>query len=337
MAYDLYLGKMLMPITPSKIQMAIDNQNKTISLINDGEINLLKAAGLTTVQFTLLIPQVSYPFARYGGSGFINAETYLDYFEQLKTAKEPFQFIVSRCLPTGKLLFDTNMTVSLEEYTITEEAKNGFDLEVSITLKQYRHFATKTISVEIPSPTAPIIVNEDRPIIWNPTPTTSSSSGGGSSGGGSSKKSSSGSSQKSYKVQIIGMGVVTVKASSPADAITKAAGNNWKGTIYVDGVAYNGATKQKITSSSSSSSKSSGSSGSSSSSSTVSKVVSTVKNVVSTVSKVASSVSSVVSSVVNSVKNAITKVTKKSTSSSSSVKSTVKSSGGTKYAVVMKK
>lgn len=336
MAYDLYLGKMLMPITPSKISMAINNQNKTINLINDGELNLLKSAGLTDVQFTLLIPQVSYPFARYGDGKFVGASTYLDYFEQLKQAKQPFQFILSRCMPTGKALFDTNMTVSLEDYTITEEAKNGFDLQVAISLKQYKHYATKTISVEIPSPTAPIIVNEDRPIIWNPTPSTSSgSSGGGSSGGGSSNKSS-GSSQKSYKVQIIGMGVVTVKASSPADAITKAAGNNWKGTIYVDGVAYNGATKQKITSSSSTSSSSSSKS-SSSSSSTVSKVVNTVKNVVSTVSKVASSVSSVVSSVVNSVKNAITNVAKKTTSSSSSVKSTVKSSGGTKYAVVPKK
>ena len=334
MAYDLYLGKMLMPITPSKISMAINNQNKTINLINDGELNLLKSAGLTDVQFTLLIPQVSYPFARYGDGKFVGASTYLDFFEQLKQAKEPFQFILSRCMPTGKALFDTNMTVSLEDYTITEEAKNGFDLQVAISLKQYKHYATKTISVEIPSPTAPIIVNEDRPIIWNPTPSTSSgSSGGGSSGGGSSKKTS-GSAQKSYKVQIIGMGVVTVKASSPADAITKAAGNNWKGTIYVDGVAYNGATKQKITSSSSTSSSSSKSS---SSSSTVSKVVNTVKNVASTVSKVVSGVSSVVSSVINSVKKAVTTVSKKTTSSSSSVKSTVKSSGGTKYAVALKK
>lgn len=323
MAYDLYLGKMLMPITPSKISMAINNQNKTINLINDGELNLLKSAGLTDVQFTLLIPQVSYPFARYGDGKFVGASTYLDYFEQLKQAKAPFQFILSRCMPTGKALFDTNMTVSLEDYTITEEAKNGFDLQVAISLKQYKHYATKTISVEIPSPTAPIIVNEDRPIIWNPTPSTSS----GSSGGGSSKKTS-GSSQKSYKVQIIGMGVVTVKASSPADAITKAAGNNWKGTIYVDGVGYNGATKQKITSSSS---------GSSSKSTSSSSASSTVKKAVQTVSKVASGVANTISKVVSSVKNTITNFMKKATSSSSSVKSTVKKSGGTKYAVVSKK
>lgn len=326
MAYDLYLGKMLMPIAPSKIQMAINNKNQVITLINDGELNLLKSAGLTDIQFTLLIPQVSYPFARYGGSGFVSAENYLNYFEQLKTAKEPFQFIISRCLPAGKLLFDTNITASLEDYTITEEAKNGFDLEVSISLKQYKHFATKTISVEIPSPTAPIIVNENRPIIWNPTPSTNSSSGGSSSG----SSSSGGSSLKSYKVQIIGMGVVTVKASSPADAITKAAGDTWKGTIYVDGIAYNGATKQKITGNSSASNSSSSSNSSNSSGSTISKVVSTV-------SQIASSVGSVISKVASSAKNAITNVIKKNTSDSSSVKSTPKSSGGTNFSVVMKR
>lgn len=311
MAYDLYLGKMLMPVTPSKITMKINNQNSTINLINDGELNLLKSAGLTDIQFTLLIPQVSYPFARYGDSGFIAASSYLDFFEQLKQGKEPFQFILSRCMPTGKLLFDTNMTVSVEDYTITEDAKNGFDLEVSVSLKQYRHYATKTISVEIPSPTAPIIVNEDRPIVWNPSPSTSS--------GSSSKKSSgNGSSLRSYKVQIPGMGVITVKAKSPADAITKGAGNSWKGTIYVDGVAYDGATKKKITSSSSKSNSSSKSSS-------------------STISKITSGVSKVISKVTSSIKKAVTKVTKKTTSSSTSVKSTPKKSGGTKYVVASKR
>lgn len=326
MAYDLYLGKMLMPVTPSKISMAINNQNKTINLINDGELNFLKSAGLTDVQFTLLIPQVSYPFARYGDGGFVGASTYLDYFEQLKQAKQPFQFILSRCMPTGKALFDTNMTVSLEEYVITEEAKNGFDLEVSITLKQYKHFATKTISVEIPSPTAPIIVNENRPIVSSPSVTTTNTNNKKSS---SSKKKTSGSSQKSYKVQIIGMGVVTVKASSPADAITKAAGNNWNGTVYVDGVAYNGKTKQKITNTSSKSS--------SKSNSTTSVTKNMVKKAATTVSKIKNNVSDMLSKVANSVKKTTTTVKKKNTSSSSKVKSTVKKSGGTKYAVVLKK
>ncbi len=306
MAYDLYLGKMLMPVTPSKIQMSIKNQNKTLTLIDDGEINLLKEAGLTTIQFTLLIPQVSYPFARYGGSGFVAAKTYLDYFEQLKKAKEPFQFIVSRCMPKGKRLFDTNLSVGLEEYTVKEDAGNGFDLEVSITLRQYRHYATKTLSIDIPSPTAPILVSEDRPIASNPEPSGDSGGGGGGGSGGGSKKRSSGAA-KSYKVQIVGMGVVTVKARSPAEAITKAAGDTWKGTIYVNGEAYNGETKQKATG----------------------KTTSKTKSGTSTAGDV-------VSKVTGSHGKKTSNPPKRSTNSASSVKSTPKKGGGgTKFTAAL--
>jgi len=62
--YDVYLDTMLLPVTPSKIQVKIKNQNKTITLMNDGEINLLKMAGLSDISFTALIPQLKYPFAQ---------------------------------------------------------------------------------------------------------------------------------------------------------------------------------------------------------------------------------------------------------------------------------
>ena len=62
----------------------------------------------------------------------------MDIFEGLKTGKKPFQFIVCRQTPIGKKLLNTNMKVSLEDYKITEEAKNGFDFKVKFNLKQYR-------------------------------------------------------------------------------------------------------------------------------------------------------------------------------------------------------
>ena len=55
-----------MPITPSKVTVKINNQNKTMTLINGEEINILKAAGLSDVSFELLLPQVSYPFTNGG-------------------------------------------------------------------------------------------------------------------------------------------------------------------------------------------------------------------------------------------------------------------------------
>lgn len=145
--YDFYLNKCLLPIAPEKLQMKINNANDTLTLINEGEINILKTAELTDIEFECRIPQVKYPFATYK-SGFKGASYFLDYFEGLKVGKKSFQFIVSRTMPNGKVLFSTNMKVSLEDYKITEQAKDGFDLMVKIKLKQYRDYGTKTVNIK---------------------------------------------------------------------------------------------------------------------------------------------------------------------------------------------
>lgn len=146
MAYYFYMGKMLCPVAPSKLQLKIQNENKTLTLINEGEVNILKKAGLTDISFDLLLPNVKYPFATYK-SGFVNAKVFLKQLEKMKTDKKPFQFIVTRTLPNGKMLFDTNIKVSLESYDIKEDSKEGFDVTVSIKLKQYREFGTKTCNI----------------------------------------------------------------------------------------------------------------------------------------------------------------------------------------------
>ncbi len=142
MAYHVYMRKMLCPIAPSKLQLKIKGQNKTLTLINEGEVNLLKKAGLTEISFDLLLPNVQYPFATYK-FGFRNAKYFLDQLESMKTSEKPFQFIVTRTFPDGKYIFDTDMKVSLEDYTIKEDSKNGFDVVVSVKLKQYREYGTK--------------------------------------------------------------------------------------------------------------------------------------------------------------------------------------------------
>ena len=185
--YDVFLDKILLPVTPSKIQLKIKNQNKTINLISEGEVNILRQAGLTDISLTVLIPQVPYPFAKYN-SGFQGASFFLDAFERLKTGREAtggggkgagarrkasggegdetraFQFIVSRAMPNGANLFSTNIKVSLEEYTITDDTKGGFDITVDIKLKQYRSYATSVVQVQAELGKAPkAIIKPQRP------------------------------------------------------------------------------------------------------------------------------------------------------------------------------
>lgn len=148
--YGFFMDGLQLPVAPPKLNTKIQNKNKTITLINEGEVNLLKTAGLTELSFDVLLPNSKYPFAVYP-DGFQPATQYLDKFEKLKISKEPFQFIVTRAKPNGDLLFDTNLKVSLEDYEIKEDAENGFDIEVAISLKQYRDYGTKKLVIKTAS------------------------------------------------------------------------------------------------------------------------------------------------------------------------------------------
>lgn len=141
--YYVYLDTMLCPISPSKIQIQVNNKNKTVTTINYSEVNILKTAGLTDIAFDLLLPNSLYPFAIYS-SGFKNAKYFLDKLERLKQSKNPFQFIIVRVKPNNKIIYNTNIRVALESYTITENAQEGFDVIVSIKLKQYKEYSVKT-------------------------------------------------------------------------------------------------------------------------------------------------------------------------------------------------
>lgn len=147
MAYRFYLDGVALPVAPSKLSTKIKNKNKTLQLINDEEVNILKNAGLTEIKFKAEIPYVSYPFAYYP-QGFKPAQYFLDKLEKLKTGKKPFQFLVSRMLPSGKGLFDTDIRVSLESYDIEEDARDGQSVSVSITLKQYVDYSTKVMEIK---------------------------------------------------------------------------------------------------------------------------------------------------------------------------------------------
>jgi hypothetical protein len=112
--------------------------------------------------------------------------------ERLKTQTDnngkllPFQFIVARAFPESrtevnsddeenpftfndKSLFGTNIKVALEDYTINEDAQNGFDVSVDISLRQYKTYGTKTLIV---TPEQTATVEQERPAENPPTTAT---------------------------------------------------------------------------------------------------------------------------------------------------------------------
>jgi len=139
----------MLPVAPSKLEIKIQNKNTTLTLVNDGEINLLKTPGLTEINFKCLLPMVQYPFAHYRG-GFQPPSWFLGEIEKLKVERRSFPFAVIRApnrIAAQEGLRDsfreltnresreaftrnlqpielsTSMTVSLEEYTRTTFVK----------------------------------------------------------------------------------------------------------------------------------------------------------------------------------------------------------------------
>ena len=148
MAYYFYLGNVLLPIPPSKLELKISNNNKTYDLINYSQINVLKNPGLSSLEFEVVLPNTKYPFAMYKNN-FQNAKYYLGVLENLKVNRSAFQFIVVRKFPNGKDIFNTDIKVALEEYTVTDTTDEGFDTKVKIKLKQYKEYSTKKVQVTI--------------------------------------------------------------------------------------------------------------------------------------------------------------------------------------------
>lgn len=140
MPYNMYLfSEKMMPVTPGKITLKVKNKNTTLDLLDGNTINILKSPGLTEISCTLCFPM-------FGAAH--KPDYYLGLFEKYKIKKKPTQFVLTRTTPDGKLLFDSNLKVAIEDYTINEEHKRGFDVYVDVTLKQYKDYGTQTAIVK---------------------------------------------------------------------------------------------------------------------------------------------------------------------------------------------
>ena len=129
------------PITPGELTIKVGSNNKVVTLISEGDINILKSPSLIEVEFEARFPMRKYPYSRKVSS----FQTYFNKFKELKEQKKSFRFIVARTTPNGKRTWDTNLLMALEEFELVESADEGDDVLVSFKLKQYKEYGVKTV------------------------------------------------------------------------------------------------------------------------------------------------------------------------------------------------
>lgn len=148
MAWSLYIARTQFPVPPEKIEYTHNGKNETVTLIDGGEINLIKKFGLTDVKFDLLLPTVPYDFAVYPNGSFRDADYYTELIEYLAVCESFFQLDIYKEMPDGTQLKHFEMSVTLEKYKITEDAgEYGLDKILSLELKQFRNYGIKILQL----------------------------------------------------------------------------------------------------------------------------------------------------------------------------------------------
>ncbi len=142
--YQFWLGEILLPVPPEQVKITTGSQNETISLVDGSEINIINSPKLRVIKFDALIPYREYPFAEYL-YGYIDGDVYREKIEALKNDGTKFQFVITR--QRGKKVFHyTDIRSTVEEMTVTEAAENGFDIKISLTLREYKEFGAKFVT-----------------------------------------------------------------------------------------------------------------------------------------------------------------------------------------------
>lgn len=147
--YHFFIGDLELPFAPSKLKVTIGSNNQTVDLINGSEINILKNPKLTEIEFDCELPRGrQYAFA----NTLVSSKTYTDYFEKLMLEKSPTQLVITRPNPflrgstgiggTIKDFESTVLNVSLEGYSLEEDAENAYDIKVSLKFKEYISYGT---------------------------------------------------------------------------------------------------------------------------------------------------------------------------------------------------
>lgn len=168
--YYVFLDAIFLPVAPEKIEISVPNLNKTVTMVDQGEINILRGKGLKEIKFDMLVPSFKYPFANYSFGSFSTSQI-IARLEYLKEVGKPVYFIVTRCR-AGKPSWWTNIKVSVEDFTVTEDANNGTDVIISINLKEYKEYSTKLAIVSKKSD-GTVIAKFDNPrsVVGNIAPT----------------------------------------------------------------------------------------------------------------------------------------------------------------------
>lgn len=154
-----YAGETIQfPVMPEEIPIKYPSANQTYNLLAIGEIVQPRSPGLTEIKWDGFFPGQKAPYIHTSGS-FKLPEFYIEKINSYKAAAKPIRLIISRTVD-GKKLFDTNMRVVVEDFSVIEKGGEVGDFYYSISLKEYRDYAAKKVTTQTTTTTTTATATE---------------------------------------------------------------------------------------------------------------------------------------------------------------------------------
>ena len=144
--YQFYLNDDLLPIAPEKLNIKTNSSNEIITIVSQGDYNILKDIGLKDINFKVLLPGKPYHFIATLDN-YQKPIYYLDKIRVYKENKEPIRLIITRTMQTGADIFTTNILAAIQDYDIDEEAGEEGDIYLNIKLREHREPTLVTTQV----------------------------------------------------------------------------------------------------------------------------------------------------------------------------------------------
>lgn len=143
--YEIYIDDLKMPVTPPAITTIINGKNETVDLLNGGEFNMVKKPGLTEIEMRLRLPSQDAGHVQ----DFQQQQVYLDHFEALKLQEDRrvFSWMIIRSSSEEGLSDGYMEYMTLENYDIIEDVREGSDIIVDIKLKQFVPLRDKLLKI----------------------------------------------------------------------------------------------------------------------------------------------------------------------------------------------
>lgn len=129
------------PVLPGKIEVSNQGEGAGYEVYGLGQINVIKSPGLAEYSFETILPAVEnkYPFitARY----YYEPRYYVELIEKWRQTRHPIRFVY-----TGPSL-QINTPASIESFDWSETAGESGDIQISLSLKEYRFYAARRATV----------------------------------------------------------------------------------------------------------------------------------------------------------------------------------------------